>query len=61
MPFAKARSNSFEGRHVVHRGLINDLPKVEMRVSKALRWATSLFWIDILVTLVILAAVASRL
>ena len=41
---------------------MNDLPpKSEPSVSKALTWATSLFWIDILVTLAIVTAVASRL
>ena len=42
----------------MHSELLND---PHPKRSKALRWATSLFWIDILLTLVVLAAVASRL
>jgi hypothetical protein len=45
----------------VHRELMNDLPLKSEPRSKALTWATSLFWIDILVTLAIVTAVASRL
>ncbi len=45
----------------MHGELMNDQPfKSEMTVSKALTRAMSLLWIDILVTLAILAAVASR-
>ena len=41
--------------------LMDDLlPKTGMTVSKALRQAMSLLWFDILVTLAVLAAVASR-
>jgi hypothetical protein len=41
----------------VHPEPINDPHPTR---SKAHRWAMSLFWIDILLTLVVLAAVASR-